>query len=194
MPSSRPRSTLSWPCTAPRLLRRARCSSSSAWRATPRPGETPTRSPSGLTLTFPGQRLLPGGTALLIGTDQDAPFPNSRNILREIDLAGNAIRETNLNAVNAQLTAKGQGIIYSFNHDVQRLPNGGTAVIGLTERTVNINGTPTDYVGMMVMVLDADLQVAWAWDAFDHLDENRGPVLGEVLQPGSPQPTASVPR
>src|SRR5262249_27232033 len=28
----------------------------------------------------------------------------------------------------------------------------------------------------------------------DHLDVNRGPVLGEVLQPGSHQPTASVPR
>src|SRR5439155_1176772 len=96
--------------------------------------------------------------------------------------------------VNAQLTATGHDVIYSFNHDVQRLPDGGTAVIGLTERTVNINGTPTNYVGMMVIVLNADFHVTWAWDAFEHLDVNRGPVLGEVLQPGSPQPTASVPR
>ena len=43
------------------------------------------------------------------------------------------------------------------------------------------------------MVLDADFQVTWAWDAFDHLDVNRGPVLGEVMLPGSPGPTAAVP-
>ena len=33
----------------------------------------------------------------------------------------------------------------------------------------------------MVLVLDPDFQVKWAWDAFDHLDVNRGPVLGEVV-------------
>jgi hypothetical protein len=151
-------------------------------------------SHSGDTFSFPGQSLVPGGTVLLIGADHDAPLPGSRNVLREIDLAGNPVRETNIDAVNTQLTALGHDIIYSFNHDVQRLPDGETAVSGLTERTVNINGTPTDYVGMMIVVLDKDLQVAWAWDAFDHLDVNRGPVLGEVLQPGSQQPTASAPR
>jgi hypothetical protein len=36
--------------------------------------------------------------------------------------------------------------------------------------------------------------VKWAWDAFDHLDVNRGPVLGEVTQPGSRGPTSVVPR
>ncbi len=151
-------------------------------------------SSSGLTSTFAGQSLLPGGTVLLIATDHDAPLPGSRNILREIDLAGNVLRETNIAAVNAELTTMGHDVIHSFTHDVQRLPNGGTAVIGLTERTVNINGTPTNYVGNMILVLDKNLQVAWAWDAFDHLDVNRGPVLGEVVLPGSQEPTAAVPR
>jgi arylsulfate sulfotransferase len=151
-------------------------------------------SHAGLTFSNPAQSLVPGGTVLLIGADQYAALPGSRNILREIDLAGNSIRETNLDAVNAQLTAMGHNVIYSFTHDVQRLPNGGTAVIGLVERTVNINGALKDYVGAMILVLDKNLQVAWTWDVFDHLDVNRGPVLGEVLQPGSPQPTASVPR
>jgi hypothetical protein len=36
--------------------------------------------------------------------------------------------------------------------------------------------------------------VKWAWDAFDHLDVRRGPVLGEVVSAGSPAPTADVPR
>jgi arylsulfate sulfotransferase len=149
---------------------------------------------SGLTFTWSGESLVPGGTVLLMGIDPDAPLPTSRNILREIDLAGDTVRETNVAAVNAQLTALGHDIIYSFFHDVQRLPNAQTAVIGLTERTININGTPTDYIGMMVIVLNADFQVTWAWDAFDHLDVNRGPILGEIVQPGSGEPTNAVPR
>jgi len=145
-------------------------------------------------LTGAGASLVPGGKVLVVGVGSDAPLPNSRNILREIDLGGNPLRETNLAAVNAQLTALEHDIIHSFTHDVQRLPNGQTAVIGLTERTVNIDGTPIDYIGMMIVVLDENLQVTWAWDAFDHLDVNRGPVLGEVTQPGSPEPSAAVPR
>jgi hypothetical protein len=141
-----------------------------------------------------GGSLVPGDTVLVMGVDSNAPFPNSRNVLREIDLAGNPLRETNIAAVNAQLTALGHDIIYSFSHDVERLPNGQTAVIGLTERTVNINGIPTDYIGMMVIVLDTDFQVAWARDAFDHLDVNRGPVLGEIVLPGDTGPTSAVPR
>ena len=38
------------------------------------------------------------------------PVPTSRNVLREIDLAGNPVRETNLAAVNAQLAALGHEI------------------------------------------------------------------------------------
>jgi hypothetical protein len=151
-------------------------------------------SQSGLTRTAIGQSLVPGGTVLLQGIDRYTPLPGSRDVLREIDLAGHSLRETNLAAVNAQLTALGHDIITSFTHDVQRLPNGQTAVIGITERTVTINGTPTDYIGMMIIVLDADFQVAWAWDAFDHLDVQRGPVLGEIVQPGDTGPTSAVPR
>jgi hypothetical protein len=151
-------------------------------------------STSGLTSTAAGQSLVPGGTALLIGADHDSPLPGSRNVLREIDLAGNVVRETNLAAVNAELAARGLDALTSFTHDVERLPNGQTAVIGLVERTVTINGTPTDYIGAMIVVLDKDFQVAWTWNAFDHLDVNRGPVLGEIVQPGSPGPTSAVPR
>src|SRR5262249_43592131 len=50
--------------------------------------------------------------------------------------------------------------------------------------------TPTDYVGEMVGVLAQDFQVRWVWDAFDHLDVNRGPVLGE----GAEGPERVVPR
>jgi hypothetical protein len=150
---------------------------------------------SGFTHTVlgPGASLVPGGTVLVTGADSAAPRLYSINILREIDLAGNPLRETNLAAVNAQLTSLGHDIIHSFSHDVQRLPNGNTAVLGLTERTVDIDGTPTNYIGNAIVVLDQDFQVSWAWDAFDYLDVNRGPVLGEVLHPGDQDPDAAVP-
>jgi len=150
---------------------------------------------SGFLHTFvaPGSSLVPGGTVLVTGADSAAARLYVQNILREIDLAGNPLRETDLAAVNAQLTALGHDIIHSFSHDVQRLPNGNTAVLGLTERTVDIKGTPTNYIGDMVVVLDQDFRVTWAWDAFDHLDVNRGPVLGEVTQPGAMDPSAAVP-
>jgi arylsulfate sulfotransferase len=140
-----------------------------------------------------GASLVPGGTVLVMGANSNAPLPLSRNILREIDLAGNSLRETNLDAVNAQLRAQGHDIIYSFTNDAQRLPNGQTAVIAFTEHTVNINGTPTNYIGNTVVVLDGNFQVTWAWDGFDHLDVNRGPVLGEIVVPGDTVPSAAVP-
>src|SRR5262249_18960203 len=68
-------------------------------------------------------------------------------------------------------------------------PDGSLVVLAYPERTVTINGVPTDYVGEMVLVLDQDFQVTWVWDAFDHLDVNRGPVLGESAE----GPTAVVP-
>jgi hypothetical protein len=145
------------------------------------------------TVLAPGASLVPGGTVLVTGADSAAPRLYSINILREIDLAGNPLRETNLAAVNSQLSALGHNIIYGFSHDVQRLPNGNTAVLGLTERTVDIDGTVTNYIGDMVVVLDQDLQVSWAWDAFDYLDVHRGPVLGEITQPGAMDPSAAVP-
>jgi hypothetical protein len=150
-------------------------------------------SQSGFSLAKAGQSLVPGGTLLLNGVDQYTPVPTAPNVLREIDLAGNPVRETNVAALNAQLAAMGHEMIHAFHHDIQRLADGTTIALGLTERTIDINGTSTNYVGEMVMALDRNFQVTWAWDAFDHLDVNRGPVLGEITQPGSPEPTAAVP-
>jgi len=151
----------------------------------------PQQSGLGLT-TFGVGTPLPGGTIIGTGNDRYS-VRNNQNVLREIDLAGNPVRETNLAAVNAQLTALGHEISYGFHHDVQRLPSGDTVVLGLTERKLDIQGTPTNYIGDMILVLDENFQVAWVWDAFDHLDVNRGPVLGEVIKPGEPGPDSVVP-
>src|SRR5262249_6482893 len=75
----------------------------------------------------------------------------------------------------------------------QRLADGTTVALAYPERTIDVNGTPTNYVGEMVLVLDSDFRVKWAWDAFDNLDVHRGPVLGEITLPGSPEPTGVFP-
>ena len=123
--------------------------------------------------------LLSGGTVLLQAADPSQPF-NGVNIVREIDLAGNPLRETNLEAVNAQLLQLGHQPTFGFHHDAQRLPDGSTALLAHTRRLVSVNGQTTTYEGDMVIVLDRDFQVRWAWDAFDYLDINRGPILHET--------------
>ena len=127
---------------------------------------------SGLAAVTP-VRLEPGGTALLFGSDGNRP---AYDVLREVDLAGDPVRETNVGAVNTQLAVRGLESIYSFHHEALRLPNGDTAVLGTTEQIVNGH----DMVGDMLIVLDADFQVAWTWDAFDHLDPARRATLGEI--------------
>jgi arylsulfate sulfotransferase len=133
----------------------------------------------------PGSAPLAGGTVLLGGRDTHRAL--GLNVLREIDLAGNPLRETNIDAVNAQLTAKGQEIIYGFHHEFSRLPSGDIVTLGWTQKTVDVGGTPTRYAGDMLLVLDQNLQVVWSWDAFDHLDVMRAPILG-VICTGAPCP------
>ncbi|MBV8676355.1 MAG: aryl-sulfate sulfotransferase [Planctomycetaceae bacterium] len=124
-----------------------------------------------------GPSLVPGGTVLLLGGN--LTLSSGATILREIDLAGDPLRETNTDAINAELAALGQHSISTFSHDAQRLPNGDTAVLAYTQRTIDVNGTPTEYTGDMVIVLDRNFQVAWVWDPFKWLDTNRLPTLGE---------------
>jgi hypothetical protein len=130
---------------------------------------------SGLTSIL-GTSLVPGGTVLLLGT---SPGNQASDVVREVDLAGNTVRETNTDAVNAQLAARGQSTISGFSHDAERLPNGDTAVLAYVSETIDVDGTPTNYLGDMVIVLDQNLQVAWTWNAFDYLDTNRLPPDGE---------------
>jgi hypothetical protein len=137
---------------------------------------------SGLSSFLP-TRLEPGGTVFLLGSDGRGP---GDNVLREVDLAGNPLRETSVDEVNAQLVARGQEPIYSFHHEAINLPNGDTAVLGSTQRTINGH----DMAGDMIIVLDANFQVTWTWDAFDFLDTNRHAILGELCGAVCPDPQA----
>ncbi|HEU5374665.1 MAG TPA: aryl-sulfate sulfotransferase [Ktedonobacteraceae bacterium] len=131
-----------------------------------------------------------GSMTFLFGTDNQpplAPVP-SDNVFRTVDLAGNPLQETNIEALNVQLATRGDEMIYGFGHEALPLPNGNVAVLGFTERT--INGTPL--VGDMLIVLNPLLQVVWTWDAFDHLDTSRRPTLGDTCA-GFPPVVCPVP-
>ena len=121
--------------------------------------------------------LVPGGSVLMLGGNVNNLGGGDK--LREVDLAGDTLRETNIDAINAELAARGQSPIVDLTHDAQRLPNGDTAVLAIDRRFVDINGTSKRYNGTMVLVLDPNFQVVWTWDAFDSLNVHRLPTLGE---------------
>lgn len=116
---------------------------------------------------------------------------SSQSSLREIDLAGNVVVETNVGRVSQQLVAAGFRRIADFNHEVRRISNPGKPndgfimVIGGSDMisTQYQGGTPTnpvDILGDEIIVLDRNLQLSWAWDPFAHLDVSRSAVLGEI--------------
>jgi hypothetical protein len=140
-------------------------------------------------LRSPGfmSRVVPGGRFLVA-----AEGPNSVNstrdeqLLREIDLAGNVIRETNASRVAEQLESRGihsdcrpggKECVSGFHHEAIRLPNGHTLAIAGLERMMpaGTQGSkePVDILGDVVVDLDEDFQVAGVWNTFDHLDINR---------------------
>jgi arylsulfate sulfotransferase len=146
-------------------------------------------------------RLVPGGRFLVL-----AEASNSQNdikrwqAVRELDLLGNTIRETNASRVAEQLASRGirskcmkdgQQCVSGFHHEAIRLPNDHTLVIAGLERMFpdGAQGSkdPVDVMGDLVIDLDPDFQVAWVWNSFDHMDVARKSLGDEKckLGPGS---------
>ncbi len=127
-----------------------------------------------------------GGNFFILYVGSTNPY---LQIMREVDLAGNTVLETNAQAINEQLVALGRRKINAFHHEARRLPSGDIVLLGSDEMLVtNAQGgtvqNPVDVLGAQVIVLDRDLQVKWAWDAFDFLDITRVANLGEVVYAG----------
>jgi hypothetical protein len=76
--------------------------------------------------------------------------------------------------------------ITSFHHDAIRLPNGNLMALASNERLLtDVQGPGTvDVIGDMLVELDDNLQVVWAWNSFDHLDVMRKATLNETCVPG----------
>jgi arylsulfate sulfotransferase len=125
-------------------------------------------------------RPVAGGTFLSLF--EDGAQDTAHQFLREFDLAGVTVAETNAGRVNEQLAAIGRHPITSFHHEAIRLANGNYLVMAGTERVLsNVQGPgPVDILGDIILVLDSNLQVRWFWDAFDYLDPRRAAILGET--------------
>jgi arylsulfate sulfotransferase len=116
-------------------------------------------------------KLLPNGHVIL-----SIATPTS-SILREVDLAGNTVREMDITAL-AQLTqAAGYDFVPTFyHHDVLPLANGHLIVLTETVKPfTDLPGYPgtTQVVGDALIDLDSNWNPVWSWNGFDHLDVNR---------------------
>lgn len=123
-------------------------------------------------------RPIPGGNMALNLTQSGVLF----QVLREVDLAGNTVRETNAGAISMQLRAKGLNPINWVSHEAIRFQNGHTLTFGSVEKMLfNVQGSGwVDVVGDIILELDSNLQVVWTWNTFDHLDNTRKATLNDV--------------
>ena len=130
-------------------------------------------------------RAEPGGYFIALYDNWE--YDDTGQIIRLLDLAGNTIAETNAARINQQLAQMGVEPITSFHHDARVIEGGRILVLAGNERMLTDVQGPgdVDVVGDAILVLSPNLQVEWAWDAFEHLDVRRTAVLGETCVFGS---------
>lgn len=98
--------------------------------------------------------------------------------VREVDLAGDALHELRVPQINAELAAAGADFsVAGFSHDLLPLPAGHVVLLAEVYKTFTdlacCEGISTTLVGPGIVDLDAQWQVDWFWNGFDHLDPNR---------------------
>jgi len=140
-------------------------------------------------------RPLPGGNMLTLqdGLSWNPHTPASDQFLREIDLSGNIVRETNIGVLQQQLLALnppatdfrpcgtirlpaaiGSACLGTMHHDAIRLPNGNTIVNVSIEKIFSpgtqgdTTGAKVDIIGDGFIVLDRNFQAIWYFDTFQH--------------------------
>lgn len=133
------------------------------------------------------RRPEPGGNLLLaLQPHQMASLTPEQNgereILREIDVAGNTILETNAARVSELLGYR----VNVLHHEVRRLPNGDLVFLGAVERMADQGSGTVDVIGDVIVVLDSNLNLVWSWNTFDHLDVHRPSTTNDVCQPSGP--------
>ena len=138
-----------------------------------------------------GVKLLPNGHFLMTidegstaGFPAGGPPPPAGAIIaiREIDLAGNIVREISTNDLTSELQAAGHNFtLRQFHHEITPLPNGHWLVLANITQSYPA-GTFADYpsvtsvLGDVIIDLDQNLQPVWVWNEFDHLDVTRHPM------------------
>ncbi len=142
-----------------------------------------------------GAKMLPNGDFLLaMGIATQASLrPGlwlrkvSVDEIREINLAGDTVREISIADLNAALASASCAEcnvppFYTFHHDVTPLPNGhwlvlANAAVALSSTTVPplTNLPATTVLGDIIIDLDQNMKPVWVWNEFNHLDPNRHP-------------------
>jgi hypothetical protein len=139
-----------------------------------------------------GVKMLPNGNFLMtIGMTSTAPLSGLNpagaiNEIREVNLAGDTVREISVDDLNVSLAAADctecHVTLKTFHHDVEPLPNGHWLVLSNTTMPLSSTSTPpltnaaaTTVLGDVIVDLDQNLKPVWVWNEFNHLDPNRHP-------------------
>jgi arylsulfate sulfotransferase len=122
-------------------------------------------------------KLLPNGNIIIMITANPIATTYAISSIREIDLAGNLIRELDIPTLGKRMQAAGFDFAPdNYTHDLFPLENGH--LILLTNYSKNFTDLP-GYPGSLAVVgdglvdLDENWNPVWAWNSFDHLDVNR---------------------
>ncbi len=126
----------------------------------------------------PIKLLSNGDFVLAISDPSTSPVPGSLTgstiALREINLAGDPVKEISGDQLNQRLAAANFNLtVYAIHHDIAVLPNGHWIVIANTVKDVPGTG---NVIGDVLIDLDPTLHPVWVWNEFDHLDINRRPT------------------
>ena len=124
--------------------------------------------------TLEGVHLLPNGHFIIGG------FPD---VVEEIDLVGNTIRQESTTQLTASLTKAGITMdVRNFHHDVIQLPSGRwIALFQVGKLCSTIPNCPApatteilgDALAELIPQSDGTFQLGWVWSTFDHLDITR---------------------
>lgn len=107
--------------------------------------------------------------------------------LREFDVAGNTVLETNVGRINEQLVAAGQPALTAVNHELRTMSDGNIVMIGSTDAILGPNiQSGADILYNILVVLNPGLQLVWSWNSVTcgncatELPPTRAAVLGET--------------
>jgi hypothetical protein len=143
--------------------------------------------------TIQGAQLLPDGNLLMVisylsslTAGVASAHPGTLNEVREVDLAGNTVRDITMDQLNQSLASAGfhdsDGSPYqlkSFHHNVLALPNGHWVLLAAYAKNFsNLPAYPgtTGVLGDVLVDVDPNGTPDWVWSSFDHLDINRHPM------------------
>ena len=108
--------------------------------------------------------------------------------MREVNLAGDTVREISINDLNTELAAatcaECNVTLQTFHHYVEPFPMVIGSLLANTIMALSSTSTPPltnapaqNVLGDVIVDLDQNMQPVWVWNEFNHLDPNRHPYM-----------------